>query len=480
MKQKKLVYLLCLLPFMALFSACKKGFEEINTDPNRISTISPGTLLNPTLFELASFNMQKSDDITFDLMQVALNFPSPTGGIHRYDITEGTGNSTWSTYYRWLNNIKEMKRAADTARDENYTAIAMTLNAWVYANLTDCFGYVPMDEAVSAEDGILQPKYNSQKEVYVKILSDLDSANKLFNPAKAMTFGTDVLYNNNVTNWKCFCNSLRMRLLLRVSKRTEMNALEQLKTMMSNPVLYPVFTGNEQGAILKLTGITPLASPWGRPQDFTTFRATGKFFLDSLNAMNDPRRAKFTSQARNSTGSGNIGYKGIPSGYSGSENQFDFIPSNFLQALIVGPMICPIMSYAEVEFIKSEVYFKDNREDSAKATYERGVKAAIEQWSVAMPATYFTDVDAAYNGTLDRIMLQKYYALFFTDYQQWFEYRRTGLPQLPKADGMLNGGQMPVRFFYPVSQRVYNPANYAAAVSAIGGDNINSKGWWEQ
>ena len=104
----------CLISAAAFFTSCDKGFEEINTDPNRISTISPGTLLNPTLFELASFNMQKADDVTFDLMQVALNFPSPTGGIHRYDLTENTGASTWSTYYRWLNNIKEMKKAAVT------------------------------------------------------------------------------------------------------------------------------------------------------------------------------------------------------------------------------------------------------------------------------------------------------------------------------------------------------------------------------
>lgn len=481
MKRFPQFYILLFVIVAGILSSCEKTFEKINTDPNRISVISPGTLLNPTIYEITSFNMQKCDDITFELMQVMLPFPSPTGGIHRYEITENTGSSIWSTYYRWLNNIREIKIAADTARDVNYQAIAMTLNAWLYSNLTDCFGYVPMNEAVSAEKGILQPVYDSQKDVYVKILSDLDSANRLFNTSKSMVYGTDILYSNNVTNWKKFCNSLRMRLLLRVSNRSEMDSWNQLKTIIANPAQYPIFTGNDQGAILKLTGITPLVSPWGRPQDFTTFRATAKFFLDSLNAMNDPRRAKFASQAKNSAGTTNIGYKGIPSGYAGSENQFDYIPSNFLQALIVAPMICPIMSYAEVEFIKSEVYLKDNRQDSAKATYERGVKAAIEQWGVTMPSNYFTNPDAAYNGTLERVMLQKYYALFFTDFQQWFEYRRTKMPALPVAAGMLNGQVMPSRLIYPVSQRVYNPDHYQEAVTAMGGDdNINVKSWWQQ
>ena len=462
-----------------LLASCSKGFEEINTDPNRISTISPGTLLNPILYEVASFSMQKADDITFDLMQVSLPFPSPTGGIHRYDITENTGSSAWATYYRWLNNVREMKKAADAAGDANYRAIALTLNAWIYANLTDCFGHVPMDEAVGAEAGILQPKYNTQKEVYTKILSDLDSANKLYVTTKVMSYGTDVLYANNVTNWKRFTNSLRMRLLLRVSNRAEMNAWDQLRTMMVNPATYPVFTGNDQAAVLKLTGITPLASPWGRPQDFTTGRAAAAFFLDSLNALNDPRRAKFASQAKNSAGSANIGYKGIPSGYAGSESQFTYTPSNLVQALITAPMSVPILPYAEVELIKSEVYFHDNRQDSAKATYERGTKAAIEQWGGVLPTDYFSNPAATYNGTLDRILLQKYYALFFTDFQQWFEYRRTGLPNLPKGAGMLNGQKMPSRLLYPIAQRIYNPANYAAAVQAMGGDNINTKAWWE-
>jgi hypothetical protein len=49
------------------------------------------------------------------------------------------------------------------------------------------------------------------------------------------------------------------------------------------------------------------------------------------------------------------------------------------------------------------------------------VKAIIEQWGSTVPANYFTNTNVAYNGTLERIMLQKYIALFFVDQQQWFE-----------------------------------------------------------
>jgi hypothetical protein len=469
-----------ILAFSCLLFSCTKDFKEINTDPNRIDQISPGTLLNPIIYEVASFNMERADAITFDLMQVMLPFPSPTGGIHRYEITENTGSSTWNTYYRWLKNIKEMHDASVKAEDPNYQAIAMTLNAWVASNLTDVFGDVPYSEALRGDEQMFYPKFDKQEVIYSKLLNDLDSANKLFNTSRTMVYGTDILFANNVSRWKKFCNSLHLRLLLRLSN-TNLDVLTKIRAMLGNSAQYPIFTSNAESAILNLTGITPLVSPWGRPVDFPTFRAAGKFFLDSLNAFNDPRRAKFASQARaNTTGTPTIGYRGIPSGYTGNESQFNYQPSNLLQALVTAPMIVPILPYAEIEFIKAEVEWRASNATAAKTAYEKGVKAAIEQWGITMPTDYFTNPDAAYNNTLARIMLQKYYALFFVDFQQWSEYRRTGLPVLPVGPGMLNGGVMPSRLEYPISVRISNPDKYKEAVAGMGGDNINTKVWWDR
>ena len=86
----------------------------------------------------------------------------------------------------------------------------------------------------------------------------------------------------------------------------------------------------------------------------------------------------------------------------------------------------------------------------------------------------------AYDGTLERIMLQKYVALFFVDQQQWFEQKRTGYPVLPNNGGLLNDGKMPQRLLYPTQPKILNSANYNAAVQSLGGDNINVKDWWNQ
>lgn len=466
--------------FIFFSYSCTEDFEELNTDPNRIDKITPGTLLNPIIYGLASFNTDKSDNFTFNIMQVALPFPSASGGVHRYDISDGAGNSTWNTYYRWLINIKEMHTAAVNLGDPNYEAIALTLNAWTYAQLADCFGDVPMEEASRGDEQIFQPLFNTQKEVYTKILGDLEKANQLFDSSKEMIYGTDILYANDVTKWKRFCNSLHLRLLLRISNREEMDSYSRMAKIINDPTTYPVFTNNSEAAILQITGVAPNLSPWGRAIDFTTFRASGEFFIGNLLSLNDPRLEIFATEARMSDGTTTIGYKCIPSGYAGSDSQFGFLPSNVNRELVIAPMASVLMTYAEVEFIKAELAQKGKIIADAKTHYENGVRAAIEQWGGTFPEDYFDNPAAAFDGSFERIMLQKYYALYFNDYQQWFEYRRTGYPELPKSEGMLNNQVMPVRFKYPATVQTNNGTNYAKAVTSMGGDDINTKVWWEK
>ncbi len=461
-------------------SSCTKDFEEINTDPNRISQISPGTLLNPTLYNLSSYYVGKADDFNFHLMQVKVPFPAASGGIHVYDISENSGSGLWNTSYRWITNIKEMYNAAEQLNEVNYQAIALTLNAWVYSILTDAFGDVPMEEAARGDEGILRPSFNTQQQIYTKILADLERANTLYDATRPMAFGTEILFNNNISRWKKFTNSLRMRLLLRVSKRAEMNSFSTLQQMISDPTTYPIFNSNAEDAVLDVSGITPMVSPWGRAVDFTAFRAAGEYFVDRLNEVDDPRREVWLSQARTLDGSATIGYKGIPGGYDGNTNQFDFLPSNLNVQLVTAPMTVPILPYAEVEFIKAEVHQQNGETALAEAAYEKGVKASAEQWGTALPADYFDNPLAAFDGTLERIHTQKYLALFFVDYQQWFEHRRTGYPDLPKTPFMLNNQQMPVRYYYPINIRSTNTDNYTQAVQQMGGDDINIKVWWEK
>ncbi|UCJ05727.1 SusD/RagB family nutrient-binding outer membrane lipoprotein [Chitinophaga pendula] len=465
-------------------AACTKDFEKINTDPDNLEKVSAATLLNPILYEMSTFNASRSEGFTMDIMQVRLPWPSVSGGTHRYVVTENAGNSTWNTYYRWLNNIREVDEAAIADNNNlSYRAIALTLKAWGFSLLTDCFGDVPMSEALKAEQNQLKPAFDKQEDIYKELLKNLDSANSwLTAPKDVLSNNREMLYDNDLKKWRKFANSLQMRLLLRISNRTETKAYEKLAAMVADPVKYPVFSNNAEAALYKITGITPNISPWSRVQDFVNFRCAGEFFVNTLNDFADPRRDKWLSQATDTAKvPKKIGFKGIPAGHDGSDGQFFFNPSNMLAPLGVAPtMIAVVMTYSEVEFIKAELAQKGLIAGGAQSYYENAVKASIEQWGATVPANYFQNPKAAYDGTLERIMLQKYIALFFNDYQQWFEYRRTKLPVLPVGPGMLNDKKMPVRFKYPLTVQTANPDNYRRAVTNMGGDDINTKVWWEK
>lgn len=481
---KKIILSTALILSVMSLNSCDRTFEEINTDTSKTKTPSVGSLLAPVQYAMASYGYNRSDDFTFDIMQVALDFPSEGNTISRYYMTETTGNGYWNTSYKWLKQVQELKVAAEKENNANYLAISKVLNAWIMANLTDSFGDVPMTEALQLEENIMRPKYDAQKDIYTILLNDLKAANTLFDTTKTLS-ETDLFFQANsnaagIVKWKKFCNSLSLRLLTRALKRNgELNVHERIAEIVNNPTVYPVFQNNADGVTLDISGVAPLMPPVARPQDFTAYRASGEFFTQILVDNNDPRLSMFFTQAKSIPANANIGYKGAPSGYA-SGTTFNYQPSNLNQNLAKAPLKNLVMPYAELQFILSELSFKGIITGNAQTFYENGVKATLEQWGATVPATYFANPKVAYNGTLERIMLQKYVGLFFVDQQQWYEQRRTGFPVLPNNGGLFNNGQMPQRMMYPTTTKVLNYDNYVAASQAMGGDNINTKMWWNK
>ncbi len=481
---KKILLILSISGAALVLNSCSRDFEEINNDTSRITKPSAGSLLVPIEYNMASYGYNRADDFTFQIMQVALPFPNEGNTVSRYYITESTGNGYWNTSYRWLKAVKEMRTYAEEENDPNYIAISMVLNAWITANLTDAFGDVPYSEALRLEENIQKPKYDSQKDIYVSLLDDLKNANAMFVTTEELSEG-DIFYQANsnaqgITQWKKFANSLSLRLLTRILNRNgEVNVHQRIQEIVNNPGTYPIFQNIADGATMDISGVAPFLPPIARPQDFTAYRAAGEFFVDVLNANEDPRRADFFSQAKSIPGNANIGFRGAPAGYAPGTT-FTYQPSNMNQNLARAPLKVLVMPYAELQFILAELSFKGIISGSAQTYYENGVKATIEEWGKTVPANYFSNANVAYNGTLEQIMLQKYVSLFFVDHQQWYEQRRTGLPVMPNNGGLLNNGQMPQRMLYPTNTRIMNTENYNAAAQQMGGDDINVKMWWNK
>lgn len=482
--KKKFLNIIAAVSLLTASSSCTNDFEETNIDFSKQVEANSENLLNPALYEMASEAYMRANNFGFEIMQYSIPFPNEGNTVSRYYFTENTGVGYWNSTYRWQMQINEMLKLAQKEGNKNNEAVALVLRAWGFQNLTDSFGDVPFSEAFRQEENIRTPKFDQQKEVYIQLLNDLEKANSLFLLSETLK-GPDQMYHANenaagVLKWKKFCNSLSLRMLLRIlEKDGEIDVKNRINKIISDPATYPIFTNNDDSAFVLATGVAPFDAPIVRPQDFTTGRAAAEFFVDYLNKTEDPRRPTFFSKARELGSNKDIGYKGAPAGYK-SGTKFTYNPSNLNQALAKTPLTLKIMGYSELQFILAELALKNVIPGDAKTFYDKGVQASLEQWNAKSTPEYLNHPDVAYNGTLERIMMQKYVALFFVDQQAWYEYRRTGYPKLPNNGGLLNDGKMPVRFMYPPVTRLQNPEQYNAAVQSMGGDTYNTKVWWEK
>ena len=484
--------------FLALafmLSACTEGFEELNLDPNRPKEATPGVLLGQMQYRFVSNSMQAARNFTHELMQVDAPRASTSGqGLHRYVVTPGAG--IWTSFYTLLRDVEDIYQISDGLKENNYKAIALVYKCWAYSIMTDLYGDIPYSQAVKADEGIFEAAFDQQKDIYTQILKDLETANGLFDDTKALTYAGDFVYNANtltsgknvgIQRWKKFTNSLRLRLLLRLSKRDgEINVNEQIKAILADATKYPVFTGNADEAIFRYPGTFPYFNPYynARTLDWREGTYFTEFFLSKLNTDKDPRRAIWVIPI---TVNGASVYQGIKSGYPTTQEYVVGKNSSYPDALKTLPQMGVMMPYAEVEFIKAELALKGfNTGKTAKTHFNAGITASMVQWGATMPADFLTQPSVAYDDTqstekqLEQIMLQKYYAYFFVDYQAWFEKRRTGYPVLPRGTGIPAENQFPSRVPYPTYLQSQNAANLNAAIAKMGGDNSNVKVWWDK
>jgi hypothetical protein len=474
-------FFLLLLIAIGGLSSCKKGFDDAKSDPEALRNTAAGYFLNEILYDGANIGLNRNINLGNELIQVTVS-EAETREIHRYIIRTTEYDYSWNNYYPVLNNVKDMRLAAIRDGEKNSEAISLVLWAWIYQNLTDTYGDLPYDDALQGYPNYqLRNKFDKQAYIYQDLINKLDTANSMFNTTTGLEQGEDLLYNAvsttpaNMSYWKKFCNSLRLRLLMRVAAKSA-EARAQINMILSNPVKYPVMTAVAESAAVRYSQEEPYVNPYknARTIDWNGSRAMSKFFIDNLNSWSDPRLAAWCKTILGG------GYVGLPSGFTREQQGIASLPySAFLDALQSSSLTAPIMQYAEVEFIRAEAILKGYFTGTAQTAYENGVKASLGYWGVAVPADFFTRPGIQYDGTLAQLYLQKYYALTFNDMQQWFEIRRTGYPMLPKGDATINK-PLPARICYPLIIQSANPVNYQQVVNSMGGDNINTKVWWQQ
>ncbi|WP_069658681.1 SusD/RagB family nutrient-binding outer membrane lipoprotein [Arcticibacter eurypsychrophilus] len=480
MKRKKYSIYVFTLVMLLSVTSCKDGFIELNTNPNAVDHALPQTLLAPAITDVVSGNMNRSQRITNELMQVTVNMGDSDGKIFRYDLLKSEADYLYNLWYLQLTNFNDIYASGQNLNNPAFMGVARICQVWIYSLLTDTYGDVPYFNAGKAREGVMTPEFDQQQLIYADLFAKLEEANTLLKTASSIPAASDPVFGGDQVKWRKFGNSLYLRLLMRVSAKSELNTIAKIKEIVdTNPAGYPVMGSNDDSAILRWTGSAPYVSPFStwRPADWYIPKLAS-FFVDNLNEWSDPRIQKWGTLYQGE-------YAGIPSGYA--SGQAPDGKSSFPTTLQVEPLLGNIMNYAELQFILAEAGAKGwISSNSAQRYYETGVNSAITLWGYTLPAGYLTNKKAKWDDTystdkkMELILLQKYYALFFTDLQSWFEYRRTGHPILPKGAGLRNGGVMPARLNYPLYVQTINGDNYNAVVAAQGPDTFTTNVWWQK
>jgi hypothetical protein len=346
------------------------------------------------------------------------------------------------------------------------------------------WGDVPYSQAIKGSTGgIFSPVYDKQQDIYMSpngILDNLDKAIALLSTTKDVIAG-DILYKGDLSKWVRFAGSLKVRYLVRVSKKVNVSAALQDLVSKNN-----LLRSNSDNAVIPF--LTSAPNQWflinereGRYADVRMSKTSENIFT----GLNDARLGVFFKPTAASVIANNPAFKGLPNGLSReSQNSFNLNDISLIGRLFRDEpqgVNAPLMTYAELQFLLAEAAQKGLITGSANTYYQAGIQASHDYYKVNVPAGYFARTDVALNGTdnLRKIITQKWISNFMNGYEAWLDVRRTGFPVLPIPKDNLNADRFPVRFRYPDIEQAANKKNYTEAAARIGGDTYNSKGWWE-
>lgn len=512
------------IPFLimtagVLVTGCKKSEIEGNYyDPNgsveaTIPSLYTGLLFNervlPRYWGL------------FTLQVPVLGTYSQTAGYTQGDkVYEQPPNYTqdrWNYYYtNTIARFREIEKyygKLETDADKTgYLLFLETARIFVYdqtAQMVDLWGDIPFTKAgqLNTTGNIVLAGYDKQADIYAFILSDLKRIADYLatvnpDPLFQKQLGYfDIVNGGNITLWRKYCNSLMLRLAMRISYKDENTAKTLVQSILNNSAQYPLV--NAAGESIKIqptdefgtltvrgdirNGIAVLPYPSARMVD------------DVMAPAGDPRLPILFN--RNKSGE----FRGVPNTWNATRvadsvraNYFSRWDSTTFTENNTFPGI--ILTAAEVSFLKAEAFERWGGGD-AKAAYETGVKQSVQFYHSVnnnyknkdfgnavkeeMPtdlaiATYLLNPLVAYGtNNLEKIATQKWIDFgVIQSHQAWAEYRRTKLPALnfPTDGSSVLSPVPPTRLLYPGNEVSLNASNYAAVKSA---DNVTTRIFWD-
>lgn len=503
-------------------TACTDNFEKMNTNNNvpALDQAAPDMLLTNAI-----------ESMTDRVHEIFLGHEMGSCWVQHMAKVQYTDedryiprvvviNNTWSSFYAASGyDVENIYNIGMIQGNDNYMGVALVLKVYITSILTDLFGDVPYTDAWkgSAEEAVLLPKYDTQESIYRDMVAKLDEANTLLDDHGIEIKG-DILFGNDIVMWKKFANSLRIRLLMRMSDRDEALATTEISKMIAAPATYPLIESNEENIALKYLGSAPNNHPINENRKTRDDHRVSKNLIDMLYAEVDSYDYRVSIYANLAAKSSD--YVGMPNGLT-SAKAAAYLGNGISETSTLGDFYTQanapgmLMSYSELLFLLAEASHRGiipGGEAVAEEYYNEGISASYyqneeafteileEEWAGTFegwgwnPSSDTTIMEYAlmdfmeYGGwaydtdnATEQIATQKYVAMFDQGLQAWFEWRRLDFPVLTPAEDGANSGKIPVRVYYPSDEAARNPSSLNEAMTRQGtsSSDLNTRVWWD-
>ena len=471
--------LLIFVPLLLLASACTEDISSLNIETKRPAAVPAPTLFSNAVKTLAGSLASASVNTNVFRFTVSHWAMAVYQDEAQYDFnTRNIPQGWWTTLYRdVITDLRESSKLINAdatlsaGEKANKLAINDIMEVYAYSILVNTFGNIPYKESLDAAK--LFPVYDDAKTVSADLLSRLNADIAKLNPSAAgFSSSEDLVYKGSVTKWIKFANTLRFKLGMVLVDADAAAAKSAAEASDAGAI-----SASADNGLFTYLSASPNQNPLytdivlGGRQDYIA----AKDLMDKLLGWNDPRTSKYFS--KNNAGA----YAG---GIVGKSNTFvDFSRAGAKVIDAADPYV--FADYSETEFLRAEAKERGfNVAGTAEQHYNNAITASILYWggTAADAAAYLAQPEVAYSTAAgdwkQKIGTQKWIALYNRPYEGWVEIRRLDQPKISTPVGAKSG--FPTRFSYPQNEQTLNGANYTAAASAIGGDVVTTKLFWDK
>lgn len=471
--------LLIFVPLLLLASACTEDISSLNIETKRPAAVPAPTLFSNAVKTLAGSLASASVNTNVFRFTVSHWAMAVYQDEAQYDFnTRNIPQGWWTTLYRdVITDLRESSKLINAdatlsaGEKANKLAINDIMEVYAYSILVNTFGNIPYKESLDAAK--LFPVYDDAKTVSADLLSRLNADIAKLNPSAAgFSSSEDLVYKGSVTKWIKFANTLRFKLGMVLVDADAAAAKSAAEASDAGAI-----SASADNGLFTYLSASPNQNPLytdivlGGRQDYIA----AKDLMDKLLGWNDPRTSKYFS--KNNAGA----YAG---GIVGKSNTFvDFSRAGAKVIDAADPYV--FADYSETEFLRAEAKERGfNVAGTAEQHYNNAITASILYWggTAADAAAYLAQPEVAYATAAgdwkQKIGTQKWIALYNRPYEGWVEIRRLDQPKISTPVGAKSG--FPTRFSYPQNEQTLNGANYTAAASAIGGDVVTTKLFWDK